>query len=608
MHLVKKNDLSHSYGLVFNTPCYNDGRVLRGTSRRGSGRVTGSLPFAMSVTGRGCALELVADAPAADVRSRRACGQRHSAWAVSLAILSCSVSVATADFIATRPLAGTPGNGATRGITVPRVTPVGSLNGNGVGAWVGGEAMTSTTIMTHSPEFLTWALKHDKLVEYCSGSKPPCEESLHRESIWRTNAAAIEAHNNQGGSLMKKGLTRFADLTEIEFTAAHATYAGGVPVVAPPRKQETYGAATVTTPRRVGAAESSSETEALISLKLATDEAARRGEALPSDDEENELWEQDAPSDAVLHQAMVNSPFPALGASAGLTAEERRNQARERRREQRAAERAAREEQIGFGQGEENEQKSGPLGSGLPNHFDWSDQLDFGEIVHQGACAGCWAYSTAAVVEAARFVDNGSRERMSPYSLIDCDALDHGCATGNMASAYAWIQTSEFGLPPLERYPSLSVNGQCSTAGLGASLGAERFTPDGVEKGATGDETDDDKSSEPLKTSALGSVMPNLFGGDSANQKDKRGNKLNKDGTPIHIPSGNARTKGYCDLPVLHKDAERQLLRALAQQPVAVGTSQKSCSPFNAHVVYHAVRLSHDPVRNSSPSRYEERD
>ena len=90
---------------------------------------------------------------------------------------------------------------------------------------------------------------------------------------------------------MKKGLTRFADLTVEEFTAAHATYAGGAP--APIAARVSRGTsnsaneaspfalnARVSQPRRAFDPRGDAEASRVISLKLATDEAAARGEAL----------------------------------------------------------------------------------------------------------------------------------------------------------------------------------------------------------------------------------------------------------------------------------------------------------------------------------------
>ena len=194
-----------------------------------------------------------------------------------------------------------------------------------------------------------------------------------------------------------------------------------------------------------------------VSLKEAANVAAARGESLPSD----------ANAGSILGRV-----FPALGASGGLTRDERERRARERRANRRRRRREV-ERHIADGL-----HLGGPLGTGFPKRHDWAEVYDFGDIVHQGTCAGCWAYSTAAVVEAANAIANGAHRRLSPYALIDCDNLDHGCATGNMASAYAWIQTSRHGIPPLERYPSRAAMG-CDRASLGKAPGGT-FEPRGT--------------------------------------------------------------------------------------------------------------------------------
>ena len=589
-------------------------------------------------TSRGRAAERAsAVAGMARARARGSASRRRpSAWVVATAILASAARGAGADLTATRPLEApaVARNREVPRVTAPRVAP-GSVSpararSSDGSARPGDVDLTrevaerSAHDVGHSPAFLRWAARHDKLGDYCPGSAPPCEESLHREAVFQANAAAIEAHNEQSGSLMKKGLTRFADLTVEEFTAAHATYAGGAP--APIAARVSRGTsnsaneaspfalnARVSQPRRAFDPRGDAEASRVISLKLATDEAAARGEALPSEEEEEEEDAEETTdggssasrvaaddADAALIAQTTSSPFPALGAPAGLSAEERRAAARERRRRARAAARESRAakdaDALHFSSSRD---ASGPLGSGLPDSFDWSDHVDFGDVVHQGACAGCWAYSTAAVVEAARFVADGTRGRLSPYALIDCDDLDRGCATGNMASAYAWIQTSEYGVPPLSRYPKMSASGKCDVnQGLGASLGA--FSEDGREAEDDDDSYDDSYdaydaggsiASTTGSTRARASLgtSSSLFGRRTAmSGKNKNGVATRKDGTPVEIPTGNARAKGYCDLPVLHADAEAQLLRALAQQPVAVGVNIHALQFYESGIVHLA--------------------
>lgn len=331
---------------------------------------------------------------------------------------------------------------------------------------------------------------------------------------------------------MKKGLTRFADLSVEEFISHHATYNAPLLKNEPegtakglvnpdltqlPRESKSAkiaggdaanflnlvlgrgggggegGGATTTSPL---SSSTSSVVDAAggVSLKTATDAAAAAGELLPSEG-------------GVGGEGMVagifGRVFPSLGASGAKPSEAER--------QRRAHKRRAMKQRLKAGL-----DLGGPLGTGLPKHHSWGDTFDFGEIIHQGTCAGCWAYSTAAVVEAAQFISSGRNLRLSPYSLIDCDNLDHGCMTGNMASAYSWIQTSRHGIPQLQHYPERGASG-CDRTSLGKAPGI--------------------------------------------------------------------RTEGYCDLPVLSRDSERQMLEALWQQPVAVGVNIHALQFYESGIV-----------------------
>jgi hypothetical protein len=153
----------------------------------------------------------------------------------------------------------------------------------------------------------------------------------------------------------------------------------------------------------------------------------------------------------------------------------------------------------------------------------------------------------------------------------------------------------------------MSASGKCDVnQGLGASLGA--FSEDGrlssAEDGDDGlyddglyDAYDADGSPPGASSASDGSTRAraslgtssSLFGRRTATRgENKNGVATRKDGTPVEIPTGNARAKGYCDLPVLHADAEAQLLRALAQQPVAVGVNIHALQFYESGIVHLA--------------------
>ena len=150
--------------------------------------------------------------------------------ALAASLVVTRLGAADADLRASRPFPAASSRAGPLAVAasgVPRAHPAGSTT-------AGSDLASSSRpdpagandvdVRHHGPDFLAWARRHDKLAGYCPGALPPCAESLHRERIWRENARLIDEHNRASGSLMKKGLTRFADLTVDEFTSHHATY------------------------------------------------------------------------------------------------------------------------------------------------------------------------------------------------------------------------------------------------------------------------------------------------------------------------------------------------------------------------------------------------
>ena len=85
--------------------------------------------------------------------------------------------------------------------------------------------------------------------------------------------------------------------------------------------------------------------------------------------------------------------------------------------------------------------------------MDWRKKIDVGPIYSQGMCSGCWAFTTAQVVGDSKAIATGSRMAVSPYHLLSCDNLDSACNTGNMATAYAWINVQPKGVLVATDFP-----------------------------------------------------------------------------------------------------------------------------------------------------------
>lgn len=93
------------------------------------------------------------------------------------------------------------------------------------------------------------------------------------------------------------------------------------------------------------------------------------------------------------------------------------------------------------------------IDQGFPKEFDWRTKIDIGPVYSQGMCSGCWAFTTAQVVGDSTAIATGKRTSVSPYHLLSCDNLDSECSTGNMATAYAWINVQEKGVLTASEFP-----------------------------------------------------------------------------------------------------------------------------------------------------------
>lgn len=85
--------------------------------------------------------------------------------------------------------------------------------------------------------------------------------------------------------------------------------------------------------------------------------------------------------------------------------------------------------------------------SDLPKEFSWTKPpAGYGKVVgpvhnQQDICASCWAFVTADSIAGRWAVLNKGEDfkEMSVKQLMVCDKEDNGCNTGNMYTAYDWI-------------------------------------------------------------------------------------------------------------------------------------------------------------------------
>ena len=165
-------------------------------------------------------------------------------------------------------------------------------------------------------------------------------------------------------------------------------------------------------------------------------------------------------------------------------------------------------------------------------HLDWRNKIDIGPVYSQGACSGCWAYSTVQVIADSKAINTGTRPDLSPYHLLSCDTLDSGCHTGNMATAYAWIGVQHDGI-----------------------LRSRDFSTD---------ITPAEECPLPSNLGSNGEILPD---------------------SQVPMPKG-IRIDGYCEIaPLEGKDTILALMRAVKQQPIAVGLNIKPLQLYGGGLV-----------------------
>jgi hypothetical protein len=71
--------------------------------------------------------------------------------------------------------------------------------------------------------------------------------------------------------------------------------------------------------------------------------------------------------------------------------------------------------------------------------IDWQARGAISAVRQQGQCGSCWAFSATEAIEANLFVNSGQTLVLAPQTLLDCDAIDHGCDGGTMESAFEYV-------------------------------------------------------------------------------------------------------------------------------------------------------------------------
>lgn len=101
-------------------------------------------------------------------------------------------------------------------------------------------------------------------------------------------------------------------------------------------------------------------------------------------------------------------------------------------------------------------------GFGRPSSFDWRKKKMVADVVNQGQCGSCWAFSAVFGVESAWAMQNGGISpdmHFSPQQLVDCENVSAGCNGGDLPPAFDYL--SYQGLALEKDYPYTARDGIC---------------------------------------------------------------------------------------------------------------------------------------------------
>lgn len=97
----------------------------------------------------------------------------------------------------------------------------------------------------------------------------------------------------------------------------------------------------------------------------------------------------------------------------------------------------------------------------LPASVDWRASGAVTAVKNQGACGGCWAFSSTGALEGATKIKTGKLVSLSEQQILDCDhqSQESGCNGGIMAAAFTYALTAT--ITTEESYPYVAHDGHC---------------------------------------------------------------------------------------------------------------------------------------------------
>ena len=188
----------------------------------------------------------------------------------------------------------------------------------------------------------------------------------------------------------------------------------------------------------------------------------------------------------------------------------------------------------------------------LQKNFNWADVPGVMGRVHnqKSDCASCWAYVTSDILESLLVINKVTKthEELAVDELINCDTYDSGCSTGNMFTAFEWIE---------------GKGGIATESDFEQRLGVIRDEPKiKTPEMVTTHSWDDQYTTKPQP----------YFEDDSTNLESNEALELIQRRVCNAMQHGTKRVSpvyGYCELSLA--GGEKELMQAVSRSPVAIG-------------------------------------
>lgn len=96
----------------------------------------------------------------------------------------------------------------------------------------------------------------------------------------------------------------------------------------------------------------------------------------------------------------------------------------------------------------------------LPDRFDWRDRNGVTEVRNQGGCGSCWAFGSAAVMEAAIKIKTGREVNLAEQQLVNCQPDYGSCGGGYFALGFYTKKGAQYE----SDVPYRARNGMCNAS------------------------------------------------------------------------------------------------------------------------------------------------